>query len=140
MQFKTVGGLKINVGVLAYDDGILWDCRNILYAFIDRTKYNLGITLTKNMDVIFRGMKFVSGGLDLVVVLDTFCEEKYDEFVNILTKEPSHTKVFFLGEEQKDDKSGMSVIIVSSKEQLERQLEEEIIRLLPGAVGLIHKK
>ena len=31
MQFKAVGGVRINVAVLAYDDKVLWDCRNFLY-------------------------------------------------------------------------------------------------------------
>ena len=44
MQFKAVGGVRINVAVLAYDDKVLWDCRNFLYDFIDKTNYNLGIT------------------------------------------------------------------------------------------------
>ncbi len=37
MQFKAVGGVRINVAVLAYDDKVLWDCRNFLYDFIDKT-------------------------------------------------------------------------------------------------------
>lgn len=37
--------MRINVAVLAYDDKVLWDCRNFLYDFIDKTNYNLGITL-----------------------------------------------------------------------------------------------
>ena len=130
MQFKAVGGVRINVAVLAYDDKVLWDCRNFLYDFIDKTNYNLGITLTKDSSVIFHGMKFVPGGLDLILVSDHYGKEKYEEFVKTVTKTLNHTKVFFLGEEQKNEKIGESIIIVSSKEQLEKQLSEEIIRLL----------
>ena len=72
MQFKAVGGVRINVAVLAYDDKVLWDCRNFLYDFIDKTNYNLGITLTKDSSVIFHGMKFVPGGLDLILVSDHY--------------------------------------------------------------------
>ena len=52
MQFKATGEVKINIAVLAYSNKLLWDCRNFLYAFMDKTKCNLGITLTKNVDVI----------------------------------------------------------------------------------------
>lgn len=86
MQFKAVGGVRINVAVLAYDDKVLWDCRNFLYDFIDKTNYNLGITLTKDSSVIFHGMKFVPGGLDLILVSDHYGEEKYEEFVKTVTK------------------------------------------------------
>ena len=103
MQFKATGEVKINIAVLAYSNKLLWDCRNFLYAFMDKTKCNLGITLTKNVDVIFRGMKFMPGGFDLVVVADVFCKEKYDEFVNTITKDPNHTRVFFFGEKHKKD-------------------------------------
>ena len=86
MQFKAVGGVRINVAVLAYDDKVLWDCRNFLYDFIDKTNYNLGITLTKDSSVIFHGMKFVPGGLDLILVSDHYGEEKYEEFVKTVTR------------------------------------------------------
>lgn len=140
MQFKAAGEMRINVAVLAYNNKILWDCRNFLYAFMDKTKFNLGITLTKDLDVIIHGMKFVPGGLDLIIVSDAFCEEKYDKFVDTVTKVSNHTKVFFLRWEQKNEKIGRSVITVSSKEQLERQLREEIIRLLLEEADITHKK
>lgn len=66
-----------------------------LYDFIDKTNYNLGITLTKDSSVIFHGMKFVPGGLDLILVSDHYGEEKYEEFVKTVTKTLNHTKVFF---------------------------------------------
>ncbi len=31
MQFKAVGGVKINIAVLAYEDSVLWSYRNFLY-------------------------------------------------------------------------------------------------------------
>lgn len=68
--------MKINIAVLAYSNKLLWDCRNFLYAFMDKTRCNLGITLTKNVDVIFHGMKFMPGGFDLVVVADVFFVKK----------------------------------------------------------------
>ena len=94
MQFKATGEVKINIAVLAYSNKLLWDCRNFLYAFRGKTKCNLGITLTKNVDVIFRGMKFMPGGFDLVVVADVFCEQKYDELP--LQKIPIIQKSSFL--------------------------------------------
>ena len=139
MQFKATGEVKINIAVLAYSNKILWDCRNFLYAFMDKTKCNLGITLTKNVDVIFRGMKFMPGGFDLVVVADVFCEQKYDEFVNTITTDPNHTRVFFFGEEHKNVKSMGSMITVSSKEQLEKQLRKEITGLLFGEPDITYK-
>lgn len=66
----------------------------------------------------------------MILVSDHYGEEKYEEFVKTVTKTLNHTKVFFLGEVQKNEKIGESIIIVSSKEQLEKQLSEEIIRLL----------
>ena len=66
----------------------------------------------------------------MILVSDHYGEEKYEEFVKTVTKTLNHTKVFFLGEEQKNEKIGESIIIVSSKKQLEKQLSEEIIRLL----------
>ena len=139
MQFKATGEVKINIAVLAYSNKLLWDCRNFLYAFRGKTKCNLGITLTKNVDVIFRGMKFMPGGFDLVVVADIFCEEKYDEFVNTITKDPNHTRVFFFGEEHKKVKRMGRMITVSSKEQLEKQLRKEITGLLFGEADITYK-
>ena len=79
------------------------------------------------------------GGFDLVVVADVFCEQKYDEFVNTITKDPNHTKVFFFGEEHKNVKNMGSMITVSSKEQLEKQLSKEITGLLFGASDITYK-
>ena len=39
-------------------------------------------------------------------------EEKYEEFVKTVTKTLNHTKVFLLGEEQKNEKIGRSIIIM----------------------------
>lgn len=96
MQFKATGEVKINIAVLAYSNKILWDCRNFLYAFMDKTKCNLGITLTKNVDVIFRGMKFMPGGFDLVVVADVFVNKNMTNLSIPLQKIPIIQESSFL--------------------------------------------
>ena len=68
-----------------------------------------------------------------------FCEEKYDEFVNTITKEPNHTRVFFYREEHRNVKSMGSMIAVSSKEKLEKQLSKEITGLLFGETDITYK-
>jgi UDP-N-acetylmuramyl pentapeptide synthase len=73
------------------------------------------------------------------VVADIFCEEKYDEFVNTITKDPNHTRVFFFGEEHKKVKRMGRMITVSSKEQLEKQLRKEITGLLFGEADITYK-
>lgn len=68
-----------------------------------------------------------------------FCEEKYDEFINTITKESNLTRVFFFGEEHKNVKCMGSMIAVSSKEQLEKQLSKEITELLFGESDITYK-
>lgn len=140
MYFKAPGGTKVNVAVLAYEDSILWDYRNFLYAFMKKTSYNLGITLTKTPVIIVNGMTFVKGGLDVVVVADVYCEEKYAALIGMVSRGLYHTKFIFLDAGNSKKKAGTSAILVSSKEELERQLRKEIIKLLLGEVDIIHKK
>ena len=59
-----------------------------------------------------------------------FCKEKYDEFVNTITKKTNHTKVFFYRKKHKNVKSIKSMIAVSSKKKLEKQLGKKITGLL----------
>lgn len=72
---------------------------------MDKTKCNLGITLTKNVDVIFRGMKFVPGGFDLVVVADVFVKKNMMNLSIPLRKSPIIQESSFYREEHRNVKS-----------------------------------
>lgn len=80
--------------------------QKFLYAFRGKTKCNLGITLTKNVDVIFRGMKFMPGGFDLVVVADVFCEQNMTNLSIPLQKIPIIQKSSFWRGTQECEKHG----------------------------------
>ena len=136
MYFRTPGEAKVNIAVLAYEDGILWECRNILYALMRRTAYNLGITLTKRPVVVVNEMTFIKGGLDVVVVADVYCEEKYGGLIESVRGGLNPTKFIFWDEENSKETSGTSVILAASKEELERRLKKEIDRLLENQVVL----
>ena len=140
MQFKAVGGVKINIAVLAYEDSVLWSYRNFLYDFKNKTDYKLGITLTKNPDVIFRGMGFVTGGVDFVMVADTFYKNKYIKFTKTIASSRNCTKIFFIGDGQKDEKVRENVITVSGKQKLEEQLRIEIAGLLLRKLDITNGK
>lgn len=57
---------ELNVVVLADDDTLLWDTRNMFFQIREQKNYILHVTLTKYFSTLQALSKFIPGGVDLI--------------------------------------------------------------------------
>lgn len=94
---------QVNIGILAGDDKILWTYRDMLNDLSQNSRYKINLTLTKRPETIIRGLTFVMGGLDFVLVVDRYNEARHGHFVGRIRENRKSTKVLFTkGSKQTD--------------------------------------